>query len=73
MTMSAARPQYLWTHAMTATGTRLCWWIQELVDDPDLAFVKTYSDQPGLIEFGFKVKLARRSGNLRMVGLGYEG
>ncbi len=26
-------------------------------DDSDLAFVKTYSDQPGLIEFGFKVNL----------------
>jgi len=26
-------------------------------DDPDLAFVKTYSDQPGLIEFGFKATL----------------
>ncbi len=26
-------------------------------DDPDLAFVKTYSDQPGLIEFGFKANL----------------
>ena len=40
-------------------------------DDSDLAFVKTYSEQPGLIEFGFKAKSTRRSRNLRVVGLGY--
>lgn len=26
-------------------------------DDPDLAFVKTYGDKPGLVEFGFKASL----------------